>query len=99
MLLIPIKATPNQQFNVVLGNQQCSVELRTLYDGLFASLYLNSTPIVLNVPCQNLNRLVKDEYLGFVGDLVFSDTQGTSDPEYSGLGSRYLLYYLEPSDL
>ena len=38
-------------------------------------------------------------YLGFVGDLMFSDTQGTSDPSSPGLGTRYLLMYIEASDL
>ena len=38
-------------------------------------------------------------YLGFVGDLMFADTQGASDSSYDGLGTRYLLVYLEVSDL
>jgi hypothetical protein len=37
--------------------------------------------------------------VGFIGDLIFIDTQGTSDPNYTGLGSRFLLAYLSPTDL
>jgi len=43
--------------------------------------------------------LVNDVYLGFSGDLEFVDTQGTDDPTFDGLGTRYQLVYLEPSDL
>jgi hypothetical protein len=43
--------------------------------------------------------MVRETYLGFIGDLSFTDTQGTSDPVYTGLGSRFVLLYLEASDL
>lgn len=43
-------------------------------------------------------------YLGFAGDLVMIDTQAlaadsTEDPQADGLGSRWQLLYLEPTDL
>ena len=43
--------------------------------------------------CLNEVGLVRESYLGFVGQLVFVDMQGSSDPTYDGLGSRYLLTY------
>ena len=43
--------------------------------------------------CLNLVGLVRSAYLGFIGQLAFFDTQGTSDPDYSGLGTRYQLVY------
>lgn len=49
--------------------------------------------IITGVICQDRNRIVRNGYLGFVGDLAFVDTQGTSDPEIATLGSRYLLTY------
>ena len=33
-------------------------------------------------------------YTGFIGNLLFIDTQGNSDPSYDGLGSRFSLVYL-----
>jgi hypothetical protein len=51
------------------------------------------------VICQNLNRIVRDLYLGFVGDVLFCDTQGTDDPSSPGLGTRFVFCYLSPSDL
>jgi hypothetical protein len=32
-------------------------------------------------------------------DLAFCDTQSSADPTFDGLGTRYLLYFLEKSDL
>ena len=46
-----------------------------------------------------MNRIVRDLYLGFVGDFIWFDTQGSSDPIYMGLGSRFILVYLAPADL
>jgi hypothetical protein len=57
------------------------------------------SPILSGVLCENVNRLVRNSYFGFLGDLAFLDNQGTSDPFYTGLGTRYSLIYLEPADL
>jgi hypothetical protein len=42
---------------------------------------------------------VRDLYLGFSGDLFFADTQGTNDPYYTDLGTRYLLVYVTPGEV
>ncbi len=49
------------------------------------------------VLCRNLVYLVREAYLGFTGDLTFMDTEGGDDPYYTGLGSRWLLVYIETS--
>ncbi|WP_425333611.1 hypothetical protein [Escherichia coli] len=43
--------------------------------------------------------MVRYSYLGFKGDLIFIDNDGESDPRWEGLGSRYLLYYIEENEL
>ena len=45
------------------------------------------------------NRIVRDTYLGFLGDLAFFDLQGEDDPYYTGLGDRWVLGYLTTADL
>ena len=67
--------------------------------GLFIDLYVGGVLIIGGVLCENLNRIVRSLYLGFVGDLTFIDNEGTSDPTYDGLGARYSLAYLEAADL
>lgn len=95
---IPLLATPNQTLKCVLGGQYCTIRLMTTPVGMLIDVLVNESPIVHGVICHDRNRLIRYPYLGFVGDLVFFDTQGSQAPEYSGLGSRYQLLYLSPGD-
>jgi hypothetical protein len=99
MLIVPVQAVPNQTLSILLANQLCRLTLRTRFFGLFMDVSVNDAPIVQGVICQNWNRIVRDAYLGFVGDFAFWDTQGSADLAFDGLGSRFLLYYLGKSDL
>lgn len=99
MNVIPIQDTPSQDLNINLGGQFCTISLRTRVSGMFCDLYVNNSLIIGGVICQNLNPIVRDTYLGFSGDLMFLDTQGVSDPVSPGLGTRYLLIYVTPSDI
>lgn len=99
MMIIPVQPIPNQSFQVQLANQPCTIQLTQTAFGLICNLYISSTLIIGGVLCENLNRIVRSLYLGFIGDLIFNDTQGSNDPIYPGLGSRYQFIYLESSDL
>jgi hypothetical protein len=99
MQQIPLQAVPNQALTVSLSGQACQLNVYQKTYGLFIDVYINNVLIIGGVICENLNRIVRDAYLGFLGDLVFLDTQGTDDPEYSGLADRYQLIYLLPSEL
>lgn len=99
MNIIPIKATPNQTFKVVLAGQYCRINLYTLSTGLYLDLLVDNAPIITGRLCLNSVLLVRQAYLGFIGDLIFNDTQGASDPDYAGLGSRYRLLYLTPAEV
>lgn len=99
MILVPIIDAPSQTLNANLDGQYCRITLRTLATGLYCDLYIGAKLIIGGVICQNLNRIVRDSYFGFVGDLVFLDQQGSDDPSSPGLGTRFVLMYLETSDL
>lgn len=99
MQTIPVQAIPNQSLQVQLGGQACTIDVYQLAYGLFMDLYVGNELVVGGVICQNLNRIVRSLYLGFSGDLCFFDQQGATDPVYTGLGARYQLVYLSPSDL
>lgn len=92
--IIPIKDVYNQTFEVILGKQNCRINLHQCKYGLFCDLYVDDSLILGGVICQNDNRIVRDVHFGFVGDLVFHDTMGTSDPSSPGLGTRYVLAYV-----
>lgn len=99
MLIIPVNDVYSQTLKVSLASQSCMINLYQKSTGFFCDLYVNDALIIGGVICQNLNRIVRSLYLGFIGDLMWSDTQGTNDPSSPGLGTRYLLFYLEISDL
>lgn len=99
MLIIPLRPTPSQKLNVVLAAQNCQISIYMKTTGLYFDLNVNDAPVRTCVLCRDRVRLIRQEYLGFVGDLAFYDTQGTDDPQYAGLGARFLLVYLEASEL
>ena len=84
MQTIPIADVPSQTLSVQLGGQSCSISIYRKSTGLFCNLSVANVLIIGGVICQNVNRIVRDAYLGFVGDLVFLDTQGTDDPTTPG---------------
>jgi len=96
MLQIPVSAGINQKLTVVLGGQLCSISIYENNLGLFMDLSVNNTNIQAGVICQNNNPMFASLYLGFYGQLKWVDTQGSSDPTLSGLGTRYKLYWLRP---
>lgn len=87
---IPLTAVPSQIVAVQLGAQGCRITVRQRRTGLFVDLYVNDVLIVGGMKAENLVRMVRDAYLGFTGDLFFADTQGTDDPDYTGLGGRFV---------
>ena len=99
MQVVPIQPLPNQTLQVQLGGQSCTLNIYQNAYALFMDVYVGADQIVAGVICQDDNRIVRSAYLGFIGDFIFNDLQGTSDPLYPQLGSRFQLLYLEASDL
>lgn len=99
MLMVPLQAVPSQTVSVQLGAQSCQIEVSQKGASLFTNLYVDNALIIGGVIGRNRVRMVRDVYLGFLGDLIFLDTQGSEDPQHAGLGDRYLLMYLEAADL
>lgn len=105
MLIVPLQPVPSQTLTVLLANQNCRINVYQKAFGLYFDLTvptLSVSPLVAGVVCRNANRLVRYAYLGFIGDFEFFDqlnTMSPSDPDYTGLGSRFQLVYLEAVDL
>ena len=99
MQIIPLTAIASQTLTIVLNNQICQINVYQKGAAVYVDLYVNNVLIIGGVICENLNRIVRSAYLGFIGDLTFYDTQGNLDPVYTGLGSRWILFYLDVADL
>ena len=99
MKFIPIASVPSQTFSVVLASQNCSINVYQKSTGMYLDLSVSGSPLLTGMLCQDRVKLVRQTYLGFVGDLAFMDTQGFDAPQFAGLGSRWVLMYLEASDI
>lgn len=99
MLIVPINDVPSQTFSVVLAGQSCQIRIFQRGQALYADVSVNNSPVVRGSACRDRVFIVRQTYLGFIGDLLFVDTQGASDPLSPGLGTRYLLVYAESADL
>ncbi len=94
-LLVPLTPVPSQTLSVTLGEQRCRLNVYQKAFGVFVDVYVNDALVVAGSLARNLVPLVRSGYLGFVGDLYFNDTNGSSDPNHDGLGSRFVLLYDE----
>lgn len=100
MQIVPLQPVPSQTFSVQLGGQNVNLSLRQLRTGLYMNVMVDTTEIVGLVLCEDLNRIVRNLYLGFKGDFAFYDTSGEGyEPFWTELGTRFQLYYIEASEL
>lgn len=98
MVQVTLQPVPSQQLQIVLNGQNCQIAVYQKTSGMFVDVNSGGTDISIGVIARNLVPLVPTVYFGFLGNLVFVDTQGDSDPTYDGLGSRYQLLYLTAAD-
>lgn len=99
MLSVPLLPVPSQSASIILDSQSVQFSVYQKLLGLYMDVYVDNVLIIGGVLCENTNRIVRSVYLGFTGDFMFFDNQGTDDPYYTGLGSRFSLIYLEAGDL
>jgi hypothetical protein len=99
MLHIPLQAVSNQTLAVTLARQPVQITLRQIADALYLDVAVSNRSIVRTRICRDRQRLLLDaHYRGFVGELAFVDTQGTADPQFEELGTRYRLFYLSAAE-
>lgn len=94
MQTVPLQPVPSQSTKVVLGGQNCQILVYQKPQGVFVDINADGVDISVGTIARDAVPLISREYAGFSGNLVFIDTQGSADPVYDGLGSRYSLVYL-----
>lgn len=92
-LIVPLLPLPSQTLTTTLGGQSCAITVYQKTTGLYLDLYVSGQPIIVGAICRDRVSLTIANYLGFVGDLYFKDIQGFDDPDYTELGSRFILGY------
>lgn len=99
MQIVPILDEPSQVVRAALGGQPVRLMLRQFGQALYCDVYVADRLMIGGVICQNDNLIVRNSYLGFLGDLTFHDTQGQADPLSPGLGTRFVLAYISADEL
>lgn len=117
MQILPLAAVPSQTFSAALSNQAVNFAVYQLGVKAAARVYMDLTSNGVSIlSCRQCRAygglpdtrarfmLVGRRYLGFLGDLLWLDTQAsattpTEDPRPSGLGTRWQLMYYTPADL
>ena len=94
MQSVPLQPVPSQSTKVVLGGQNCQILIYQKPQGCFVDINADGVDIVVGIIGRDAVPLVCREYTGFIGNLLFIDSQGSSDPSYEGLGARFDLVYL-----
>ncbi|MFT9088910.1 MAG: hypothetical protein ABF436_09975 [Acetobacter okinawensis] len=94
-VVIPLGAVAYQSLRVPLSGHAVRLTLQQRGTGLYAAVWVDDVPVLAGALCQDRTWLVRDSAGALPGDMAFADTQGTQDPDYTGLGSRFVLVYAE----
>ena len=94
---IPILPIASQTLFVSLDQQSCEVAVYQKSTGVYLDLSVDGVAVATGILCRDRVRIIR--YGGLSGDLMFVDTQGASDPQHTGMGSRWLLLYLLPGEV
>ena len=99
MKIIPLKPKPSQIVTCLLNNQLCKIAVYQKKYGLFINLHIEDEPIITGRICRDRVKIAGQSYKGLSGDLIFVDFVGKEDPAYLGIGDRFFLCYLGPTEL
>ena len=102
MLQIPISAIANQEFQIVLDDQNCTIHLYQLGDYFYLDLYVADATIIEGAIVQPKCGIVPGP-TDFKGQLYIVDEQNTPAqpdlPNLEELGTRFNLYYLTADEV
>jgi hypothetical protein len=87
IMIIPLQAIPSQSVSYTLNGIAYTADIESLRGNLYISVWQGGAYVLRN------RALRSYAPVGF--GLQLADTAGTDDPEYAGLGSRWILLGLE----
>lgn len=98
MIKIPLEQIPNQEFEIILNNQDCTIHLFLRGDYLYLDLMLDNEPVFYGAICYDRTKILPVNSI-FKGNFIFIDNLGRHKPEYTKLNERYELYYLDEKEV
>lgn len=97
-VLIPLSAIPSQQFQIVLNGQDCEITVFTRNTGLFLDLIVDGQTVQDGAIILNGVPIIQAPNGFFSGTLCMHDLWGEDNPEYTGLGERWVLAYYSATE-
>lgn len=91
---INLQKSASQQFSANLSEQPCTIKVHQRGSDVYVDLYVNGEAVVLGALARDRVGLTRHLHLPFKGELLFVDTHGSIDPQYTGFGERWQLLYL-----
>ena len=98
MLKIPLKQVPSQKLRVVLGGQNCTINLYYRFGNTYMDLVVGNNVAINGTICRNRSSVVNVANHIFTGALYFLDLLGDSDPNYKLFNDRYILLYVSADE-
>lgn len=92
-VIIPLTATPSQETSCTLAGLSCRLWVRQLATGMYLDLWVESHLTLAGCLARDRVDMVQNPASCFAGTLLFADQYGTQDPDYTGLGGRFLLLF------
>ena len=96
--IIPLQQQANQTFSCILDGQSAQITLETTDYGLYATVIYNGVTVASSRLCLDRTNINSAFYNGMPQALFFADTQGDTDPDYIGFGTRFQLVYGNPDE-
>lgn len=104
MLEIPLSQLPNQELEIELNEQSCTITVTQLGNYVYFTLYLDSTLIEQGSICMPLQLILQSSQVNhFDGNFFFidltSDEDHQANPSYEEFGTRFKLIYMTDAEL
>lgn len=103
MLEIPLIGTPNQELLITLDEQDCTLAVYQRGERVFMDVSVGESVVRRGAICMPGMGIVQGAQSAFAGQLYMVDEDSTPDrqspPHWTGLGTRWRLYYLTEAEL
>ena len=98
MYNIKLNNIPNQEFNYVVGDKFFTVQLRTIQDLTFASIFLDGEPLLYSQICTPNNFINLYRYISVGGKFYFKCSDNEY-PNYKNFGNTQQLQFFTEDEL
>ena len=104
MIEIPLTSSPDQELQIDLGGQACTIRVFERAGFMYMDLTVRRTKILKGALCQPTTPVIPETITGFSGQFYVIDgmaaTAGSQEsPAFAEWGTRYKLYCIPDDEL